>query len=112
MLHSDALNAMSQYLNTLSSKAAVKCPSELLLLGPFLQPSFHLLCMLLAALPLLQSLLLHAVTHSAVHFVARAEELHDIVLHVALPQLVYQFIALVRVQVRRQIRVHSELRVY
>lgn len=35
---------------------ALKCHSELLL-GSFFQPPFHLLCMLLTALPLLKSLL-------------------------------------------------------
>lgn len=56
--------------------------------------------MLLAALPLLQSLFLQALTHSAVHIVTRAKEPHDIVLRVALPQMSYQFITLIRVQVR------------
>lgn len=56
--------------------------------------------MLLAALPLLQSLFLQALTHSTVHIVTRAKELHDAVLCVALPQTTYQLIALIRVEVR------------
>lgn len=71
-----------------------------MLFGPFFQPLLHLLCMLLAALPLFQSLFLQAATHSAVHIVTRAKELQDIVLSVALPQKSYQFITLIRVQVR------------
>lgn len=71
-----------------------------MLLGPFFQPLFHLLCVLLAALPLFQSLLLQAVTHSTVHVVALAEELHNIVLRVTLPQLSYELVTLIRVQVR------------
>lgn len=71
-----------------------------MLLGPFFQPPFHLLCMLLTALPIFQSLFLQTLTHSAIHIITRAKELQDIVLRVALPQTSYEFIALIRVQVR------------
>jgi len=69
---------------TARGKVTVECLSELLL-GPFFQPLFHLKCMLLAALPLLQSLFFQALTHCTVHIVTRAKELQDIMLRVALP---------------------------
>lgn len=56
--------------------------------------------MLLAVLSLFQSLFPQALTHSTVHIITRPKEPQDIVLRVALPQLSYQLITLVRVQVR------------
>jgi len=92
-------------------KVKLKCPLELLFRS-LLDPLLHFFRMLLTALPLVQSLLLQAVPHSTVHVVTRAKELHDIMLLVALLQKSYQYITLFRVQVRRQVRVHAELRVY
>lgn len=87
------------------------CHSELFLRAVF-QPLSHLFSMLFAFLPLCNSLVLQTSPHGTVHIIAMAKELLDIVLRVALLQQVYQYVALVRVQVRRQIRVHSELRAY
>lgn len=66
--------------------------------------------MLLAALPLFQPLFLQALPHGSVHFITCAEELQDTVLCVALPQLRYQNVTLISVQVRGEVRVHAELR--
>lgn len=55
-----------------------------LLLGSFFYPLSHFFCMLFASLPFFQPLFLQTVTHSTVHVVTCAKELHDVVLFVAL----------------------------
>lgn len=51
--------------------------------------------MLLTALPFLQPLFLKTLAHLPVQVIARAEELQEIVLCVALPQTANQFITLI-----------------
>lgn len=71
-----------------SGTVAVKCPLETVFRS-FFQPLLHLYCMLFAALPLFQSLFLQTLSHGTVHIVTCAKELQDIVLFVALSQLIY-----------------------